>query len=114
MKILNNALLYLLVILFLSVGVFGQTAPADQTTADDNFRLSIIDKSVTETDYHARMQLSLKSATRPAFTVKAGAGVEARMITLTLKNVFGDVQFRGSLEKILDQFDLHRPPNKDR
>lgn len=93
-----------------STCVFGQKDSTDQTTADENFKLNITNKQVTETNYKAKVEVAVELKSAPEVAVGVGAKVEAQKITLTLKNIFGDVRFRGSLEKILNQINLRRPP----
>ena len=95
-----------------AASVFGQQTRENQTTADENFKVSITDKKVVETNYESKVELKLNSETRPAVSVNIGAAVRAEQITLTLKNIFGDVRFRGSLEKISNRLNLTRPPKE--
>ncbi len=101
-------------LLIFAANTFGQQKPEDQTTADENFKVSITNKKVVETDYESKVELNVNSANLPAVSVNVGAAVRAEQITVTLKNIFGDVRFRGSLEKILDQINLLRPPNENK
>lgn len=96
-------------IFIFSSGAFGQDDKNDQTTADENFKLNITQKQVTETNYQANTQVAVKSETQPPVNLEIGAKVGAEKITMTLKNIFGDVRFRGSLEKIVNQINLRRP-----
>lgn len=96
-----------------AANVFGQQNTEDQTKADENFKLNITNKTVTETDYESKVAVAVNSETNPPVSVNVGAAVKAEQITLTLKNIFGDVRFRGSLEKILNQINLPRPPKEN-
>lgn len=99
-----------LFLLIFAANAFGQQQTNDdQTTADENFKVNITDKRVVETDYESKVELNVNSENRPAVSVNVGAAVRAGQITLTLKNIFGDVRFRGSLEKITNQLNLPRP-----
>ena len=93
-----------------STCVSGQKDSSNQTTADETFKLNITNKQITETNYKAKVEVAVEPESAPEIAVKVGAKVEAQKITMTLKNIFGDVRFRGSLEKILDQINLRRPP----
>lgn len=105
------ALFCLLVFTF---STFGQQQTEDQTTADENFKLNITDKKTTETNYESRVELKLNHKSRPQISVNVGAAVRAEQITVTLKNIFGDVRFRGSLEKILNQINFNRQPQEQK
>lgn len=100
-------------LLIFAANSFGQQNTKNQTTASEDFKVNITDKRVSEANYESKVELTVNSETRPAVTVYVGAAVRAEQITLTLKNIFGDVQFRGSLEKILQLVNLPRP-SKDK
>ena len=104
----------LFTLLVFSANVFGQQPAQDQTTADENFKVNITDKKIVETDYESKVELNVNSEKQPNVSVNVGAAVRAERITVTLKNVFGDVRFRGSLEKILNQINLLRPPTNNK
>ena len=114
MNIKIKSFVFLLSLLICASNAFGQQAADDKTTADENFKVEISDKKVVETDYESKVELSVNSESNPAVSVNIGAAVRAEKITLTLKNIFGDVRFRGSLEKITNQINLPRPPQKER
>ncbi len=109
---------FIFIAFFVSVvfaaNVSAQQTTKDTTTADETFKVEITDKKIVETDYESKVELSVKREQQPPVSVNVGAGVRAERITVTLKNVFGDVRFRGSLEKILNQINLLRPPNENR
>lgn len=108
----NVSLTTFFCLLVFASNIFGQEKE-NQTAANEDFKVNITNKRVTETNYESKVEVALNSQTRPAVTVNVGAAVRAEQITLTLKNIFGDVRFRGSLEKILDQINLLRPPEED-
>lgn len=85
-----------------------QQAPDDQTTADETFQLNIQQKRIAENNFRAGRVVSIASATKPPVALRIGAEIQAESIVVTLKSVFGDVRFRGSLEKIRDQINQHR------
>ena len=93
---------------------FGQQTKENQTIADETFKVSITEKKVTETDYESKVELNVNSEKHANVSINVGAAVRAEQITLTLRNIFGDVRFRGSLEKILNQINLLRPPNENK
>ena len=102
-------------LLIFSANAFGQQqAVEDQTTADENFKVNITDKKITETNYESKVELNLKPEKRSSVSVNIGAAVRAGQITVSMKNVFGDVRFRGSLEKITNQINLLRPAQKQK
>lgn len=114
MYIKTKSFIFLLTLLIFVSNASGQQAVQDKTTADENFRVNISDKKVVETDYESKVELSAASESNPAVSVSIGAAVRAEKITLTLRNIFGDVRFRGSLEKITNQINLPRPPQKEK
>lgn len=99
--------------IILFAAVFAQSETENQTTADENFRLNITNKEVTETNYESKVEVAVESDTKPAVRLKVGAGVQAEKITLRLTNITGDVTFRGSLEKILERIKLRRLPEEN-
>ncbi len=94
--------------------IFAANAFGQQTSADENFKLNITDKKTVETDYEAKTEVSTGAENRANITVNVGAAVRAERITLTLRNIFGDVRFRASLEKITNQIKLLRQPEENR
>lgn len=102
-------------LLLFSADAFGQqTTTENQTTADENFKVNITDKKISEPNYESKVELNLDSETRSNVSVNVGAAVRAGQITVTLKNIFGDVRFRGSLEKITNQIKLPRPAQEQK
>jgi hypothetical protein len=100
-------------LLFFAAHSFGQQNTENQITAKEDFKLNITDKKVTEIDYESKVEVAVKTETKPPVSVNVGAAVRAGQITLTLKNIFGDVRFRGSLEKILNQINSPRAPKEN-
>lgn len=98
------------------IGLFLLTAcvlssPAQQTTDNqitnsEDFTLNISEKKISEEDYRANVKVSAQTPTRPVISLNIGVGVQAKKISVTLKNVTGDVKFRGSLEKLLEKLKL--------
>ncbi len=92
-----------------SIAAFAQIKTGNQTTADENFKLNITNKKVTEQSYESKVEVAVESETNPKVVLNIGAGVKAETITLRLTNITGDIRFRGSLEKILEKIKLRRP-----
>ena len=114
MLIKKSSFIVFLSLLIFTANAFGQQQTTEnQTTADENFKVNITDKKIVETDYESKVELNANSENRPAVSVNVGAAVRAGQITLTLKNIFGDVRFRGSLEKITNQINLLRSPKEN-
>ncbi len=114
MHIKMKLFVFLLSSLLFVSNASGQQPTPDKTTADENFTVNIAEKKVVETDYESKVELSANSESNSAVSVNIGAAVRAEKITLMLKNIFGDVRFRGSLEKITNQLNLPRPPQKEK
>jgi hypothetical protein len=110
----NLPLPILFCLLIFTANSFSQQNTENQTTAEEDFKVNITEKKVAETKYESKVEVAVKSETNPTVTVNVGATVKAEQITLTMKNIFGDVRFRGSLEKILNQINLPRPPKENK
>lgn len=83
-------------------------ASENQSTREENFKLNITTKKISEENYRADVEVGAETPTNPSVSVNVGVGVRAKRITATLINITGDVKFRGSLEKILDRLNLTR------
>lgn len=111
--LLKNCMLLTALCLFaFSTNSFGQEKTGDQTTANEEFRLEIVNKQITETNFESKLEVAFESRTNPSVSVRVGTEVRAERIVVTLKNVFGDVRFRASLEKLINQINLRRPPSE--
>ena len=96
----------------LAPGLFGQDVVRDLATLNEDFQLNIQNKRIVETAYDSSLEVSLISDSRPPVALRVGASVKTGKITLTLRNVFGDVRFRASLESVLNQINLRHSPNE--
>ena len=83
--------------------------------ADETFTLDIKEKHIQERDFHASTALEIGSDDPSQVKVQVGVALTAATIDVTLRNVTGQVRFRGSLQSILDLLKSRpesRPPRE--
>jgi hypothetical protein len=96
---------------------FGQTvkpiekpaAPADgpRRNLDESFELNIVQRRITEENFSASTSISTNADSN--VNLQVGVGVAAGRIDVQLRNVHGQVRFRGSLDRIFEILDGKRP-----
>ena len=82
-----------------------QTAP--QTQVDETFDLNIAERRITQQDFEA----STRVGTNPGaegLNLQVGVGLTAGRIDVLLRNVRGQVRFRGTLQRVLDAIGSRR------
>jgi len=79
-----------------------------QTNADENFQLDIVARHITENDYQASTALETVADNTRGVALRVGVFLTARRIDVNLRNVRGQVRFRGSLDSVLERLKLHR------
>ena len=100
MTIMRKILLTAASVLFLlSVTALAQVVTTDAaSTADENFKLNIVDERYNETDFFRSTNVELRAAN--GLTVQAGVAVRAANINIFLRGITGDVRFHASLDRI--------------
>jgi hypothetical protein len=106
---------------FIAASAAAQTRPPDtapraaeppaQTsgaTADEDFELNIVQRRITENDFHAATEVSTGDAEPGGLDLRVGARVRADEIDVLLRNVRGRVRFRASLGPVLRLLDARR------
>jgi hypothetical protein len=84
-------------------------APGPQTSADEDIRLDITERHITEENFEASTALAIQSADPDGLAVQIGALVRALRIDVRLRDVQGRVRFVGSLDRIQRVLESHRP-----
>jgi hypothetical protein len=69
--------------------------------ADETFVLNIDERRFTQTDFEASTAVDTEGGSR-GVNVRIGVSLKAGSINLFLRNVHGNVRFRGTLERILE------------
>jgi len=85
---------------------------SNQTTADENFQLNIIEKRITETNFERSTEVRLVNDNRGGLLLQVGVGVQAQKIDVLLRGIFGNVRFRASLEAIKQRIEQTLPDKK--
>lgn len=81
---------------------------AAQTNADENFELDIASRRITENNYQASTAIETNADNARGVNLRVGVFLNANRIDVSLRNVRGQVRFRGSLERVLERLNLHR------
>jgi len=79
-----------------------------QTNTDENFQLDIASRHITENDYQASTALETVADNTRGVALRVGVFLNATRIDVNLRNVRGQVRFRGSLDSVLERLKLHR------
>lgn len=85
---------------------------SNQTTADENFQLNIIEKRITETNFERSTEVRLVNDNRGGLLLQVGVGVQAQKIDVLLRGIFGNVRFRASLEPLKQRIERTLPDKK--
>jgi len=84
---------------------------AAQTNADENFQLDIASRRITENNYQASTAIETDAGDTRGVDLRVGVFLNASRIDVSLRNVRGQVRFRGSLDSVLERLKLHRNSN---
>lgn len=79
-----------------------------QTNTDENFQLDIASRHITENNYQASTALETVADNTRGVALRVGVFLNATRIDVNLRNVRGQVRFRGSLDSVLERLKLHR------
>jgi hypothetical protein len=69
--------------------------------ADETFELDISERRFTKTDFEASTSVDTEGDSR-GVNVRIGVSLNAGSISVFLRNVHGNVRFRGTLDRILE------------
>jgi hypothetical protein len=88
------------------------TAPESQnrTSANETFELNITERRITERDFAASTTVEVGEETARGLLLRVGVAVGADEINLLLRNVRGRVNFRATLERVLERLNARRAP----
>lgn len=109
--------LLLIATAFATLSAMGQSLDADSSMPrHDTLRLvesfdedlAITDRRIERENLHADVAVGIGGAGEP-IEVTVGAAVDAERVVITMRNVFGHVGFRASLERIVDVINARRP-----
>ncbi len=81
---------------------------AEQTNANENFELDIASRRITENNYQASTAIETNADNTRGVNLRVGVFLNANRIDVSLRNVRGQVRFRGSLERVLERLNLRR------
>jgi len=86
------------------------SGPQNQTSANENFELNIVERRITERDFAASTSVEIGEETARGLLLRVGVGVGADQINLLLRNVRGSVRFRATLERVLQRLNARPAP----
>ena len=84
------------------------TQPRDQTKVDETFDLNIAERRITKEDFAASTSVGTEPGAE-GLNLQIGVGLTADRIDVLLRNVRGQVRFRGTLQRVLDAIESRRP-----
>ena len=76
---------------------------------NENFELNIAERRITERDFYASTAIETGAGESHGLSLRVGVGVGASEIDVLLRNVRGNVRFRGSLDALRRVLDARRP-----
>ena len=88
------------------------TQPRDQTSVDETFDLNITERRITQDDFAASTRVGTEPGAE-GINLQIGVGVSADRIDVLLRNVRGQVRFRGTLQRVLVAIESRRPAPPD-
>lgn len=87
-----------------------QTPAESRTNADESFELNIAERRINERDYEASTEVEVGAPDGSSgLNLRVGVRVGAREIDVLLRNVFGRVRFRATLDPVLRLINARRP-----
>ncbi|MBW3635855.1 MAG: hypothetical protein KY445_05230 [Armatimonadetes bacterium] len=100
--------------LCLAAAANAQTAPQPvaptgaTTSANEDYELNIVKKRIVESPMERSADVALADAGRGGVSVRVGFNVVAQYAAISLRGVYGRVQFRASLAPIERVLERHR------
>lgn len=83
---------------------------ANRTSANETFELNITERRITERDFAASTTVEVGEETARGLFLRVGVAVGADEINVLLRNVRGQVNFRATLERVLQRLNARRAP----
>jgi hypothetical protein len=83
---------------------------ANRTSANETFELNITERRITERDFEASTTVEAGEETARGLYLRVGVAVGADEINVLLRNVRGRVNFRATLERVLERLNARRAP----
>jgi hypothetical protein len=81
-----------------------------RTNADETFELNITERRITRRDFEASTSVEAGEESARGLNLRIGVAVGADSIDVLLRNVRGQVRFRGTLDRVLDRINARRAP----
>jgi hypothetical protein len=85
------------------------TESGNRTTANETFELNITERRITERDFAASTTVEVGEETARGLLLRVGVSVGADEINVFLRNVRGRVNFRATLERVLQRLNARHP-----
>jgi hypothetical protein len=81
----------------------------NRTSANETFELNITERRITERDFQASTTVEAGEETARGLLLRVGVSVGADEINVLLRNVRGRVNFRATLERVLQRLNARHP-----
>jgi hypothetical protein len=97
-----------------SAAVEAQGAPPaanesqNRTSVNETFELNITERRITERDFAASATVEVGEETARGLLLRVGVAVGADEINVLLRNVRGRVNFRATMERVLERLNARR------
>lgn len=85
-----------------------KSAQEVRSSADETFELNITERRITERNFTASTAIEAGEESARGLRLRIGVGVGAEQIDVLLRNVHGQVRFRGTLDRVLDLLNTRR------
>lgn len=88
-----------------------QTVRSDstaRTSADETFDLNIRERRITRSDFAASTSVEVGEESAQGIHLRVGIAVVAKEINVLLRDVYGHVRFRATLEPVLQRINSRR------
>lgn len=82
----------------------------NRTSANETFELNITERRITERDFAASTTVEVGEEAARGLFLRVGVAVGADEINVLLRNVRGRVNFRATLERVLERLSARRAP----
>ena len=80
-----------------------------RTNASETFELNITERRITERDFAASTTVEIGEETARGLLLRVGVAVGADEINVLLRNVRGQVNFRATMQRVLERLNARRP-----
>lgn len=82
--------------------------PQNRTSASETFDLNITERRITEQGFAASTTVEIGEETARGLLLRVGVAVGADEINVLLRNVRGHVNFRATMERVLQRLNARR------